>query len=309
MSTDNANSLLIDKVKTEIERLGLSQAKTAKLIGISDTKLSQWLGNKYPGRNDELTAKIEIWLQAQDERHNDVMSMPTAPKWTPMPTSKKIMATFSYIQMAQVMGIVYGGAGMSKTYTSEYYALIYPNVWHVELTADAGSKLECAREIAQVMGLSATGTASQLRRDIVAHAKNTNGLIIMDEAQFLKPVALEMMRGIWRQAGVGVVFVGNEIVYSQLTGGRRAPEFAQLFSRMSKRQRINKPMRGDVNNLAQEWGITTKKELDLLWAIATKNGALRSLTEVLRLASMYANNEKITATYISSAWTELGSNN
>lgn len=303
---DTSNAELIERVRDEISQSELSQSDAAKKIGISSSIMSQWLKGKYEGDNKEVNKKAERWLSACTERRGSIASMPSPPTWVETPTSKKINATFSYAQMAGVMGIVYGGAGVGKTVTCEHYAREYPNVWHIELMADAGGKLECAREICNVMGLTTTGNASQLRRDIVNHAKGSQGLLIMDEAQFLKPLSLEMMRGIWRQAGIGVVLVGNEVVYAQLTGGQRAASFAQLFSRISKKQRLNKPLKGDVLQLADAWQVQGKKERDLLWDIANKNGALRSLTEVLRLASMYAGQEALSGRYIKAAWNELG---
>ncbi len=301
-----ASPELIEQVRNEMSQSGLSQNDAAKQIDIKNTTISQWLRGIYPGDNDKVNEKVACWLSACAERRGSIASMPAPPAWVETPTAKKISATFSYAQMAGVMGIVYGGAGVGKTVTSKHYAKSYPNVWHVELMADAGGKLECAREICEVMGLTATGNASQLRRDIVSHAKGSLGLLIIDEAQFLKPLSLEMMRGIWRQAGIGVVLVGNEVVYAQLTGGQRAASFAQLFSRISKKQRLNKPLKGDVFKLADAWNVQGKKERDLLWNIANKNGALRSLTEVLRLASMYAADEVLSGKFINAAWQELG---
>ncbi len=301
---------LIERVQNEINEYGLKQNEVVKEAGLSGrgstSSFNQWLKGKYNGDNHAMESKLERWLASRSERRQAVATLPTPPVYIDIPTSKKITTTLSYAQMAKVMAAIYGGAGMSKTVTCHNYSELFPNVWHVELTADAGGPAECAREICMVMGITPSGNASAMRRDIVRRAKNSNGLLIIDEAQFLKPRTLEYMRGIWVQAGIGMVLVGNETVYTQLTGGRRAAEFAQLFSRISKRQRLNKPLSGDVAGLLDAWNIKGKEERHLLIDIASRPGLLRGMTETIRLASMFSHGEPIKANHIKAAWRDLG---
>lgn len=316
MSQDNVVKLGVDsddlrrRVSVEAEEYGLTQKQIVKESGVSPSgstsAFNQWLKGRYAGDNASLEAKLWRWLEARRERRMSAASMPEPPEWVDTPTSKKVCAALSYAQMAGVMAAIYGGAGVGKTKSCEHYAAKTPNVWHVELAADAGGPSECLREICLVMGITPSGNASALRREIVARAKGSNGLLIIDEAQFMKPRTLEIMRGIWRQGGIGVALVGNETVYIQLSGGRRAAEFAQLFSRISKRQRLNRPMSGDVNSLLDAWGISGQEERKLLTEIAGKPGLLRGMTETLRLASMFAGGKKVKSEHIRAAWRDLG---
>lgn len=304
------NDDLRQRVSIEAEEYGLTQKQIVKEAGLSGTSstssFNQWLKGKYAGDNAAMEEKIERWLIARRERRLSADSLPVPPEWVETPTGKKVCAALSYSQMAGVMAAIYGGAGVGKTKSCEHYAQRSPCVWHVELTADAGGPAECAREICAVMGIAPSGNASSLRREIVARVKGSNGLLIIDEAQFMKPRTLEVMRGIWRQGNIGVALVGNEMVYTQLSGGRRAAEFAQLFSRISKRQRLNKPIAGDINALLDAWNISGRDERKMLADIAGKPGLLRGMTETLRLASMFAHGEPVKSVHIKAAWRDLG---
>jgi DNA transposition AAA+ family ATPase len=138
--------------------------------------------------------------------------------------------------------------------------------------------------------------------------KGTGGLLIVDEAQHLNLPAIEAIRSIYDKAEIGLVLCGNESVYARLSGGSRAANFAQLFSRIGKRLRLTTPKEDDVTPLADAFGVTGKEELQALIEISKKPGALRLVAKILWLAVVMANGNKdtINLQYISAAWKELG---
>ena len=80
------------------------------------------------------------------------------------------------------------------------------------------------------------------------------GLLIVDEAQHLSLRALETLRALHDATGAGLALMGNAVVYARLTGGRRAAEFAQLFSRVGKRVRLTQVEEGDRRRSAGSLG-------------------------------------------------------
>ena len=105
-----------------------------------------------------------------------------------------------------------------------------------------------------------------------------------------------------------MAFLGNETVYSRLTGGQRQAHFAQLFSRVGCRLRLVKPQKEDVGELLDAWNVQGRAR-DLCGKIAGQPGALRGLTKTLRLASMMAAGEGASALdveIIKAAWLDLG---
>ena len=76
---------------------------------------------------------------------------------------------------------------------------------------------------------------------IVQRLQGTKGLLILDEAQHLMLPALESLRSIHDATACGLVLMGNEAVYSRLSG-RRSAEFAHLFSRVGMVLKLENPL-------------------------------------------------------------------
>jgi DNA transposition AAA+ family ATPase len=143
--------------------------------------------------------------------------------------------------------------------------------------------------------------ARAVRRRLVG----TEGLIVIDEADHLDYPTLEELRILQEEVGIGLVLVGNNKIYTQLTGGRRNEDFARLFSRIAKRRGIHKTKQNDVKAIADAWAITGQGERDLLQQISERPGGLRLLTKALKLAALYAKDEAINVQFLKAAFTEL----
>lgn len=119
---------------------------------------------------------------------------------------------------------------------------------------------------------------------------------------------LDALRGVFDASGVGLAIMGNESVYTQLTGGSRKAHFAQLFSRIGKRERLSMPSPGDIDIILDAWRIIQPKARTFCHEIGIKAGALRMLTKVLRMARlmMPENETEIAYKTIATAWADLG---
>lgn len=119
---------------------------------------------------------------------------------------------------------------------------------------------------------------------------------------------LDALRAIFDASEVGLAILGNESVYTQLTGGSRKAHFAQLFSRIGKRERLAMPSQGDIDIILDAWRIIQPKARTFCHEIGLKAGALRMLTKVLRMARLMTpeNETEIIYKTISTAWEDLG---
>lgn len=296
------------------EQESLSQAVIAKEIGISETQLSQYLKGIYQERVSaeaytQLENKIQQWLDVRASRKEQQNQLPSQPKFFDTSITQRVTSTLAYAQMMGDLVIIYGGAGLGKTITIANYKAANPNVFTIEATPTTATMGGIMRAISKACGInSVKGHNDALEQAIIDRLKNTQGLLIIDEAQFLNERGLECARRIAELAGIGLALVGNETVYGQLTGRNRGAEFAQLFSRIGKRVRLTTPSKADVKDLAIAWGIKAKEEQQLLEEIAKKPGALRIVTKVLKLASLMAQGAKqeLDRTHIISAWKDLG---
>jgi DNA transposition AAA+ family ATPase len=214
-----------------------------------------------------------------------------------------------FAQAAGDLGCIYGGAGLGKTVSLHAYADANPNCWIVTMSPAHGGVSSALEEIAETIGLRGIpGRAARLQRELINRFRNTGGLLVIDEAQHLNMRSLEAIRAIHDATGIGLVLCGNEAVFGKLTGGSREAVFAQLFSRLGKRLRLTRPSVGDVEALADYFGVKGSNERRLLTEIAGRPGALRGVVKVLRLASVFAAGKEQTLRldHLRAAWRDLG---
>lgn len=302
---------LRDAVRLEIRNAGISQSRLAREAGISTSRLNQWFSGTYPGKTEDIISKLDLWLTGINERRAATASglIPDTPDWKPTPTAENITAVLKYAHHMADMGIVYGGAGLGKTMTARRYQEDYPNVWIATMTPSVMSVSACFERVAFAVGIANIPTsACRAENAIVSQIQGSGGLVIVDEAQHLSVTCLDALRGLYDASGVGLVFMGNENVYTQLTGGSRKAHFAQLFSRIGRQLRLTAPVNGDIDTLLDAWGIKNKEARALCREIGAKAGALRGLAKVLRQAGLMLgeNEETVKGLHVEAAWHELG---
>lgn len=133
-------------------------------------------------------------------------------------------------------------------------------------------------------------------------------MLIIDEAQHLSVKAVEEIRSIHDQAKVGVVFMGNAPLNAKFDGLGRTADYAQLFSRIGLRRKINKPRQKDMCAILAGWEGVKDEEVQLCAKeIGRCAGGLRSMSKVLRNATKIARvnrRDQITKKDLEYAWGE-----
>lgn len=300
---------LISEVRQIMDAETLSQTALSQVTGVGKARLSQWLNGVYKGNVAAVEESIRRWLDSRQASAALEGQMPTAPEWVETPSARAVLSALSFSQMAEAVSVVYGGAGVGKTTTIARYKNQAPNVWVVSATPAVSAPGPILTRIAQTLGIRSTGPVHVVEANIIERVRETRGLLVIDEAQHLTHRALDAIRSIHDAAGIGLALVGNEIVYSQLTGGSRSVGFAQLFSRVAKRVRLSRAKDADVLALVDAWQIQDKEARQLCLGIGRRPGALRGLSQTLRLASMFAASNGIArpgVEHIRDAWQDLG---
>lgn len=300
---------VLTKIMHMIEHEGVSQREISRESGLSQTTLSQYLKGAYPGTLEMVEAKLGKWLKSRKRKAKYSKILRGSKDWADIPTATKILSLFGYCHMAGLMGLVFGASGVGKSRSIENYRETYPNVWVATMTGAHQGVSAALEGVAHALGLKEIpGRPARLLHEIVRMLIGTDGLLIIDETQHLAAQALEAIRAIHDSAGIGVVMVGNEVVHARIAGGKRAAVFAQLFSRLGKTLRVPGSQKADVAGVAGLYGVKGDDEIKILWNIGRKLGGLRSVTNVLRLASVMALGEGrsgVDKDLISSAWADL----
>jgi len=264
-----------------------SLAKAALDADMGYSTFSAYLNGTYNGNNDACAADVQKWLRARAERAKAVLTKPQIPGFVLTPTAAKIIPILQYAQMSPDFGVVIGQPGLGKTEALKHYRDTNPNVWMATMEPASAKPGMMLREIARSMGmeLKSLGDASH---EVKRRVRGTNGLLIIDEAQHLSVLALDQLRSIHDATKIGIVAAGNEKLSALTGGGGRKPELAQLSSRVGMRVNLRRPMVGDIDALLRAWAVTDQDEQKWLRVIAAKPGALRSMSNVLKLATMLA---------------------
>lgn len=294
---------VIDRVRGLIEAGEATQARVAKEAGVSTTTLSQVLSGTYAADPARVVERLAAWLAAREARQQ--AALPRAPSFVATPTASRVMAALAYAQMAADVAVIYGAAGVGKTQAVTEYAKTHPSVWVATMTPGHAGVTACLEEVAQACGVKdVPQSPARIHREIVARVRETGGLIVVDEAQHLSVAALDALRSIHDAAGVGLALVGNDLVYTRMTGGSRAAYLDRLFSRIGKRVSIRRAQDADIEAVARAAGAEPWREV---MEVGRSPGAIRAVVKALRLAQMMAAaaGEALAASHVAAARRDL----
>ena len=294
------------QVNSVLESKTITASQLAKEISVSSATLSQVLKGKYAADPSAVIEKLKKWLRLRDDR----LATPNInPGFVMTETAKLIINDLTYAQVTESIVVIFGASGVGKSETLRQYQRENNNVWMVTASPSRSTLTECLYELAMELGLDdAPRRKGPLSRVLRSRLRNSEGLVIIDEADHLDYPTLEELRILQEETNIGMVFVGNNKVYTQLTGGRRNEDFARLFSRIAKKRGLHKTRQNDVRAVAKAWQIHNEKELNLMMQISERPGGLRLLSKTLKLSAMYAQNKPITEQLLRKAFNELEAN-
>lgn len=294
------------RIRSLLDAKTVTSSQLAKEISVSTATLSQIINDKYQADPSKIIQKLENWLRLRDTRQ---ASPSKDPGFVMTATAQQITNDMTYAQVTESIVVIYGASGVGKSEAIREYQKQNNNVWMVTASPSRSSLTECLYEIAMELGMDqAPRRKGPLARVIRHRLRGSEGLIIIDEADHLDYPTLEELRILQEETGVGMVLVGNNKVYTQLTGGRRNEDFARLFSRIAKKRGIHKTKQADVRAIAEAWNVLGETENRLMQQISERPGGLRLLTKTLKLAAMYAKSGRITEALLRSAFGELETN-
>jgi len=309
LPNDQSDRDPVAELNALIDRGDVTKAEVAKLIGYDRSTIGRFLDGKYTGSNNRVSAAVLKFLDTRASQAHIGAQLPPVPGFIETPTAQAIYDKLTYAHIAGVIACIYGGAGVGKTATIRRYVDTQAGVYHITVTPANARPQALLAVIAARLGLRSSSAAYLLEQSIHERLAGTRTLLVIDEAQHLCPRALESIRSIHDATGIGIALAGNEIVYGRMTGGDRSVGFAQLFSRIATRKRLGYPSRGDIDALLDAWGLAEDAR-KYCRDIGRRPGALRGLTNTLRLASMYAQgrgDSAIELQHVKAAWKEHGS--
>lgn len=126
-----------------------------------------------------------------------------------------------------------------------------------------------------------------MMRLLVAKLKDTNKLLIMDEAQHLTPKSFDAIRALNDKAHVGLVYSGNPSILKRMYG-RSAEELDQVHSRIGYQCHLkNDYSFSDIEQAFGGYQLPTSC-LQYLQRVSRRKGGLRVMVKQYKLAANIA---------------------
>lgn len=289
---------LVERIRTLQKESGLAQVKIAQQVGVSESTFSLWLKGKY-ANEDTIDAKVREYLQKNEQREE--ICKVSDLEFVQTEVARRVGNVLEYCRLQRTMGVVYGDAGVGKTRTIEHWKRGKSDVHVVTACPAFSSPKPFLKLLARELKTSLSGGVDDMFLDILDKLSGSDKTIVVDEAQHLNRKTLEMVRSINDMTQVAVVLVGNELVYSKLTGKQEA-EFAQLFTRLSMRNHVRSELftRGDIEEI---FGEIAGDALDYLLKVSRSRYALRG---AIHLYLNALNNEKVSLDGLRAMATVMG---
>ena len=211
------------------------------------------------------------------------------------------------------MSAVVGEPGIGKTARLLHLTETVPQTWMITASPARASDSAVLEELAKATGAYAIRRGNAAQSEAIVRvllddwnsgygAVRRKGLLIIDEAQHLRPSQIEIIRFLHDAAECGVVLAGNPHVtnrYYQRVGSvfRPIPKHAQILSRIAKILRIPASDPGDVRAICEAFGIEDDRVHQRLWPFA-EEGGLRRVCHLLEQARVIAGKNEITFEHV-----------
>ncbi len=298
---------LREAVKQKMAEKGLSLAKLSVELGkkgASEGALSSYLNGKYAGDNDAIEQRLMAWIGINALR--DELIEPSN-HWIQTPTALEIYAALRYAHIKGAGASIFGVPGVGKTMTCQHYCSEQSggSAWFLRANIVSDSPLGMYKQIARSLKISRPSTRKdELFDQLLAHLKDSKGVLVVDESQRLSFKTSEALRDLADEAEIGLVLCGDIRSYVRLTEGRNKVAYAPLVGRIDKTIEITRISKEDIAIVLDHWGIVDADQRELLGQTYHHGGALRVMYRVYRLACTEAigAGEPLSVDHIKAAW-------
>lgn len=174
---------------------GYSQAKIAKMIGVSTAAVSQFVGDKHKGDTVGLANKVVHLINSITRKEKRVRNKPFINTTVARKIGALITQTESFTDDEGKIGMIIGDGGHGKSHCMRAYAAANKNTIYVELD-DAMTPTLLFAEIAKALGLDSSGSLAAVTRRLIENLVNRQIIVMLDEAAGLKVKQLNQLRQI-----------------------------------------------------------------------------------------------------------------
>lgn len=194
----------IERIQAWMAEKSYKQAALARLARVAASTLSQILGGTYITSPSKQLAAINSAMRHAEEARADVVA--------PVETSVYKLA-FSCCQMARRyrnFSVLSCWVGTGKTFAIKRYAATHSNTYLIEATPTMSTQSLIKLLARRVAGFEGKGSIADRFDAVVDALRNTDSLLIIDEAETLTANQLHALRRLRDIANVGILLSGTE---------------------------------------------------------------------------------------------------
>ena len=215
----------ISEIRVFLERPGWSQNKLALKAGISSSTVSQILKGDYAGDIAGILRKI---MSVIEHEKASVAKAIRKPDFVQTWVYLDIAYCLEMTQMDKNILILTGDAGIGKTVALKKYRGDNPSCLLVEVDPTY-KDITILSDIAAAINVNPSMRKDALFKTIVEKLRDTDRMIIVDEADYLNVRALDVLRRLGDLAGIPIALVGLPGLLVKIAGVR--DNLRQIFSR------------------------------------------------------------------------------
>ena len=202
--------------RQEMERLGLNQTQAARAMGVSGTRLSQWLRGIYGGDLAVMDDTVKRWLATQHDL--EINSIDAAPvgRHVRLAVTDEICRHVAYAHATGDVVAVTGAAGTGKTWAARHYCGIRVSAHCVEIPQSVTTLRQLMWCIGDALGLDRARSAFDMETAIVRKLQGVRSLLVIDGAHRLSRPLLDALRSPRDGARCGVALLGRDGLQDRL---------------------------------------------------------------------------------------------
>jgi hypothetical protein len=270
------------RLVNHISSNNLKQNDVATKIGYSETSLSQWLAGTYKADTKKMDENIKSYLDREEARTKEIVKNPD---FVATETAKIIFDSARQCHLDKRMRVITGAAGTGKTTAIKEYKK--RNTGVICLTSSVTmTPPRLYKSFYKEIGLSGRCNSWDMEESIIASLKDTDSLVVIDEAEYLPTNALDIARKIHEDCNVGLLLVGTEKLYYNLSG--RKNQHAMLWSRVVSSWMTERLNLSEIESIVKQYFKDLDKEVIKSFEIFS-DGNARALRNLIINVSLIAN--------------------
>lgn len=262
-------------------RHSLSDARLGNLLGSSSTYVSRYRTNTFIGDIERFESAAQAVMDRYELTEGDDIAITDKGYCV-----QSMFAFLDLLRSQRELGVGFGPAGRGKTLASKLYAQRHPGTLYVHIYDWTSRKDLIIASIARAAGVRPSKQDPNLSATLVRTLKDSDRLIILDNAHELTPSGRRWLADFWDATQIPFALIGNPEIVTKFEGND------QHASRLGRCVNVTDipDTQSTVLHLLQSYlpsaaadKPTQKLALEIL--CTPKSGSARSVKKHLRLAA------------------------